>query len=210
MLKGKALPALLATGRVMGAYGITFAAIGGIFAAVDVRSARAGRPFPRCCNPTQCVAVQRSHAGCADARRRPPRTRQCTSENVRRKKDFWNGVLGGAAAGSVIGVRGARSAAMPQRVRAHGAHARRLPPAQPRRWVWVWAPPRRWRQRLPWWTRRGKACEVCVSLTARGMLTPPPSQLRGRVQSFGAARALALHVLAHRSPRPAGRRCRCH
>jgi hypothetical protein len=41
VLKGKALPALLATGRVMGVYGVTFAAIGGIFAAVDVRCARA-------------------------------------------------------------------------------------------------------------------------------------------------------------------------
>ena len=38
MLKGKALPALLATGRAMGASSITFAAIGGLFAAVDVRA----------------------------------------------------------------------------------------------------------------------------------------------------------------------------
>ena len=44
MLKGKAWPALMATGRVMGVYGATFAAIGGIFAAVDVRARRAGRP----------------------------------------------------------------------------------------------------------------------------------------------------------------------
>jgi len=45
VLKGKALPALVATTRVMGVYGATFAAIGGIFAAVDVRarSAAAGR-----------------------------------------------------------------------------------------------------------------------------------------------------------------------
>jgi hypothetical protein len=35
---------------------------------------------------------------------------QCTAEGVRGKKDFWNGVLGGAAAGSVIGVRGACAA----------------------------------------------------------------------------------------------------
>ena len=40
MLKGKAWPALVATGRVMGVYGMTFAAIGGIFAAVDVRAPR--------------------------------------------------------------------------------------------------------------------------------------------------------------------------
>jgi hypothetical protein len=44
VLKGKAWPALMATGRVMGVYGATFAAIGGIFAAVDVRARRAGRP----------------------------------------------------------------------------------------------------------------------------------------------------------------------
>ncbi len=43
VLKGKALPALLATGRVMGAYGATFAAIGGLFAAVDVRASAARR-----------------------------------------------------------------------------------------------------------------------------------------------------------------------
>ena len=40
VLKGKAWPALVATGRVMGVYGATFAAIGGIFAAVDVRALR--------------------------------------------------------------------------------------------------------------------------------------------------------------------------
>ena len=38
MLRGKALPALLATGRAMGASSFTFAAIGGVFAAVDVRA----------------------------------------------------------------------------------------------------------------------------------------------------------------------------
>lgn len=37
VLKGKALPALVATGRVMGVYGATFAAIGAAFSAVDVR-----------------------------------------------------------------------------------------------------------------------------------------------------------------------------
>ena len=37
MLKGRAVPALMATGRVMGAYGATFAAVGSVFAAVDVR-----------------------------------------------------------------------------------------------------------------------------------------------------------------------------
>lgn len=37
MLRGKALPALIATGRVMGSYGATFAAIGATFSAVDVR-----------------------------------------------------------------------------------------------------------------------------------------------------------------------------
>jgi hypothetical protein len=37
-LKGKAVPALLATTRGMGASGATLAAIGGVFAAVDVRA----------------------------------------------------------------------------------------------------------------------------------------------------------------------------
>ena len=37
VLKGRAVPAAMATARVMGAYGMTFAAVGGIFAAVDVR-----------------------------------------------------------------------------------------------------------------------------------------------------------------------------
>ena len=47
VLKGRAVPALMATGRVMGAYGMTFAAVGGIFAAVDVRTPLS--PFAQLC-----------------------------------------------------------------------------------------------------------------------------------------------------------------
>ena len=38
MLRNKAMPALLATARVMGHHSLTFAAVGGLYAAVDVRS----------------------------------------------------------------------------------------------------------------------------------------------------------------------------
>ncbi len=60
-----ALPALKKTGRIMMNYGLTFAAIGGIFAF------------------TESVAA-----------------------SIRGKDDFWNSALGGAAAGSVLGLRG--------------------------------------------------------------------------------------------------------
>jgi import inner membrane translocase subunit TIM22 len=60
-----ALPALKKTGRIMMNYGLTFAAIGGIFAF------------------TESVAA-----------------------SIRDKDDFWNSALGGAAAGSVLGLRG--------------------------------------------------------------------------------------------------------
>jgi import inner membrane translocase subunit TIM22 len=59
-----ALPALKKTGRIMMNYGLTFGAIGGIF------------------------AVTESVAG-----------------SIRGEKDFWNSALGGAAAGSVLGIR---------------------------------------------------------------------------------------------------------
>ena len=60
-----ALPALRKTGRIMGSYGLTFGAIGGIFAFTEAASA-----------------------------------------SVRGKKDVWNSALGGAAAGSILGLRG--------------------------------------------------------------------------------------------------------
>jgi len=122
VLKGKAWPALVATGRVMGVYGATFAAIGGIFAAVDVRALRpAGRSSA---NPRPEGAEQ------GLTRARAVSTPQCVAEGVRGKKDFWNGVMGGAAAGSVIGVRGAlrASAGVTALSRAHTA---RLPRANP-------------------------------------------------------------------------------
>jgi import inner membrane translocase subunit TIM22 len=59
-----ALPALKKTGRIMMNYGLTFGAIGGIFAV------------------TEAVAG-----------------------SVRGENDFWNSALGGAAAGSVLGIR---------------------------------------------------------------------------------------------------------
>lgn len=59
-----ALPALRKTGRIMGNYGLTFAAIGGLFSFTDAVSA-----------------------------------------SVRGKKDVWNSAIGGAAAGSVLGLR---------------------------------------------------------------------------------------------------------
>eukprot|EP00249_Psilotum_nudum_P001660 c14287_g1_i1 orf=152-622(+) len=59
-----ALPALKKTGRMMGNYGLTFAAVGGVFAFTD-------------------AAV----------------------ESIRGKRDFVNGVFGGLAAGSVLGLR---------------------------------------------------------------------------------------------------------
>lgn len=85
MLKNKAWPALVATARVTAAHSLTFAAIGGAFAAVDVRLFRANRN-----NPT-------AHDS---------RAAQCIAESARGKTDFWNGVLGGVAAGSVLGLRG--------------------------------------------------------------------------------------------------------
>lgn len=60
-----ALPALKKTGRMMGSYGLTFGAIGGIFALTEAVSA-----------------------------------------SIRGKKDIWNSALGGAAAGSILGLRG--------------------------------------------------------------------------------------------------------
>jgi import inner membrane translocase subunit TIM22 len=60
-----ALPALKKTGRIMGNYGLTFAAIGGLFAFTEAASA-----------------------------------------SIRGKKDIWNSALGGAAAGSILGLRG--------------------------------------------------------------------------------------------------------
>lgn len=59
-----ALPALKKTGRIMGNYGLTFAAIGGIFAFTDAAAA-----------------------------------------SIRGKKDIWNSAFGGAAAGSILGLR---------------------------------------------------------------------------------------------------------
>ena len=52
-------------------------------------------------NPRHVCPLTRR--GCLLARRRP----QCVSESLRGKKDVWNGALGGAAAGSVVGLRGA-------------------------------------------------------------------------------------------------------
>lgn len=98
MLRGKALPALIATGRVMGSYGATFAAIGAAFSAVDVRSER------------QSLA-----SFLIQGWKNSPLLRltfrrvvwpQCISETTRGSKDVWNGVLGGAAAGAVLGMRG--------------------------------------------------------------------------------------------------------
>jgi hypothetical protein len=86
VLKNKALPALAATGRVMGRYSLTMAAVGGVFAAVDVRAPR-----------------QRWNQPYGLSSRSP----QCLAEGARGKKDFWNGAFGGAAAGSVLGVAGA-------------------------------------------------------------------------------------------------------
>mmetsp|Transcript_20230 Transcript_20230/g.65858 ORF Transcript_20230/g.65858 Transcript_20230/m.65858 type:complete len:160 (+) Transcript_20230:61-540(+) len=66
VMKGRAWPALAATLRVMGSYGMTFGFIGGAFAAGDA-----------------------------------------IAQDVRGKKDVWNGVIGGLAAGSVIGISAA-------------------------------------------------------------------------------------------------------
>eukprot|EP00244_Chara_vulgaris_P010373 TRINITY_DN474_c0_g1_i1.p1 TRINITY_DN474_c0_g1~~TRINITY_DN474_c0_g1_i1.p1 ORF type:complete len:157 (-),score=36.54 TRINITY_DN474_c0_g1_i1:583-1053(-) len=62
--RNQSLPALKRTAKVMGSYGATFAAIGGVFAATD-----------------------------------------CLAERLRGKKDLLNGVIGGMAAGAVIGLR---------------------------------------------------------------------------------------------------------
>lgn len=94
MLKGQAWPALRATGRIMGSSSLTFAAVGGIFAAVDVRS-------------SVLTLCSRSFAARVPTRLTRTSAQQCLAEGARGKKDVWNGVLGGAAAGSVIGVRGA-------------------------------------------------------------------------------------------------------
>ncbi|MCO5579454.1 hypothetical protein L7F22_033309 [Adiantum nelumboides] len=59
-----ALPALKKTLLVMGDYGLTYAAVAGVFAITDA-----------------------------------------SVERIRGKKDLWNGVIGGLAAGSVMGVR---------------------------------------------------------------------------------------------------------
>ena len=67
MLKGRAVPALLATGAVMGEYAFTFGVIGTAFAASE-----------------------------------------CLAESFRGKKDAWNGAMGGAAAGAVVGLRAGR------------------------------------------------------------------------------------------------------
>ncbi|KAL2628641.1 hypothetical protein R1flu_013327 [Riccia fluitans] len=65
--KNQAWPALQKTGRMMGSYGVLFAAIGGTFTLVDA-----------------------------------------VSESTRGKKDFVNGVIGGFAAGSILGFRAGR------------------------------------------------------------------------------------------------------
>jgi hypothetical protein len=64
VLRDKPLPALLRTGRIMGQYGVTFAAIGLAYTGMD-----------------------------------------CLAETLREKKDAWNGAIGGAAAGIVLGLR---------------------------------------------------------------------------------------------------------
>lgn len=95
VLKGKAFPALLATGRGMGIYGATFAAIGAAFSAVDVRVTRAELPMLL---GYAARARQLTHVTHLRA--------QCMAETARGRKDMWNGVLGGAAAGAVLGMRG--------------------------------------------------------------------------------------------------------
>eukprot|EP00897_Mesotaenium_endlicherianum_P003973 jgi/Mesen1/3603/ME000020S03135 len=62
--RNQAMPALMKTGKIMGAYGLLFAAIGGVFSFTDAMA-----------------------------------------EELRGKKDIWNGVYGGAAAGSILGLR---------------------------------------------------------------------------------------------------------
>ncbi|KAI5071327.1 hypothetical protein GOP47_0013578 [Adiantum capillus-veneris] len=59
-----ALPGLKKTLRVMGDYGLTYAAVAGVFAFTDA-----------------------------------------SAEKIRGKKDMWNSVIGGLAAGSVMGIR---------------------------------------------------------------------------------------------------------
>ncbi|EIE23039.1 mitochondrial import inner membrane translocase, subunit Tim17/22 [Coccomyxa subellipsoidea C-169] len=64
VLADRPWPALKHTGAIMGAYGTTFALVGGTFAVVD-----------------------------------------CLVEDFRGKKDAWNGVIAGLAAGAAIGMR---------------------------------------------------------------------------------------------------------
>jgi hypothetical protein len=197
VLKGKAWPALVATGRVMGMYGVTFAAIGGIFAAVDVRAPR--RKASEGANPRPVHSL-----------RRPTRARrsQCVSEGVRGKKDFWNGVMGGAAAGSVLGVRGAAPQAS-----ARMCCAALTPAAHPqrRRCHTAWAPRRRWQPRRRLWTARDRTCGVrraplrrsargtnaarpaaaCFSVTLRSVRMFPGAQAHSAVPEALLSRARA-------------------
>jgi import inner membrane translocase subunit TIM22 len=62
--KNKSLPAIRSTLKVMGSYGLTYAIIGGTYAATE-----------------------------------------SAMESLRHKKDLWNGVTGGCAAGAALGLR---------------------------------------------------------------------------------------------------------
>ena len=70
----------------------------------------------------------------------------CASEGVRGKADFWNGVVGGLAAGQVVGVRGrslglGRGSRGVLRSRVGGGGCRGVQGAR-RRWVRRWRHPR--------------------------------------------------------------------
>jgi hypothetical protein len=145
VLKGKALPALLATGRVMGAYSVTFAAIGGLFAAVDVRARAAARRACTCRNPSGQGA--RALLGAADAR-----AARAVPGGGRARQE---GLLERRAGRRCCRRRPGRARCAPlalalrMRSRAHAhTHATRAlrsrrAATQPRRCRWAWAPRRR-------------------------------------------------------------------
>ncbi len=158
MLKGKAWPALVATGRVMGVYGATFAAIGGIFAAVDVRALRpAGRssanPRPEGAEQgltrlTRCVYPAVRGGG---------RSRE---EGLLERRD---GRRGGRQrhrrAGCVASERVRSPLCRVLTPRAYPA-----PTPQRRRCRTASLPRRRWRPPRRWWTARDKTCGVRLAL----------------------------------------------
>mmetsp|Transcript_33706 Transcript_33706/g.86115 ORF Transcript_33706/g.86115 Transcript_33706/m.86115 type:complete len:155 (-) Transcript_33706:81-545(-) len=91
-----------------GSFGVVYGAVSAIWA-TDTGAVTGVRAWPAI---SKTIGVLGKHSGTFGAVGLAFGGFECLSETVRGKDDFWNGVVGGFAAGSVLAVRAGNPSAM--------------------------------------------------------------------------------------------------